>query len=106
LTVVFLRIVLNSPLDATSLVELLAGLLAGMQTTAPEALDAKSLAALLSIGVSTVYQLDSTGMLPAGVLLGDRRCKRWIRGEIVAWLQAGAPSRARWDLLKQTKRTA
>jgi predicted DNA-binding transcriptional regulator AlpA len=77
-----------------------------MSATAPEGLDAKALAAFLSVGVSTVYELDGKGLIPSPVTLGDGRCRRWIRSEIVAWLQAGAPGRARWEFLKGNARSA
>jgi prophage regulatory protein len=59
-------------------------------------LDVSAVAAMLSVSVNTVWTMDSTGRLPSPIRLG-RRCTRWRRGEIGAWVKAGCPPRDRWS---------
>jgi predicted DNA-binding transcriptional regulator AlpA len=67
----------------------------------PEGLDGGDAATFLGISTSKLYELDSRGLCPEPVTLGDgTRCRRWVRSELLAWLKAGAPSRSRWAILK------
>lgn len=97
----------SHPMPARDAVTLLAEVLARLTANAhvnesiqPEGLDAKSAGTLLGVSVSTVYDLDSRGLMPEAVTLGDGRCRRWLRSELLAWLRGGAPSRLKWQLIK------
>lgn len=57
-------------------------------------LDAPQVAALLGIGISTLYKLNSGGRLPEPLRLGA--CVRWRRAEVADWIAAGCPARGRW----------
>ena len=68
---------------------------------AAEALDPASAARFIGISVSKLHELNGRGLIPAPVNVGDSdRLPRWMRCELFAWLRAGAPSRARWSLLR------
>jgi len=66
----------------------------------PLAVDGRRLAKLLSLGLRTVRTMDAAGKLPAPVRCGAR--KLWPVVEVKAWLAAGCPDRAEWELLKKT----
>ena len=59
------------------------------------ALRAKAAARLLGISERHLWALHSSGRLPTPVRLG--RSVRWRRDELLAWLEAGCPSRDVWD---------
>jgi excisionase family DNA binding protein len=61
----------------------------------PLALESGEAAALLGISRSHFWKLHSAGQVPAPVRFG--RATRWSRRELELWLQAGAPSRERWE---------
>jgi predicted DNA-binding transcriptional regulator AlpA len=67
-------------------------------TTSPiqtEALSAPDAARLIGVSPAHFYQMAKSGKLgPMPVRFG--RTTRWIRRELVAWLDAGAPPRHRW----------
>jgi prophage regulatory protein len=67
---------------------------AANSANAPLVVDAKGLAALLSMGVRTIRTHDAAGKLPAPVRIGGRVV--WRVDEIRAWLEAGAPDRETW----------
>lgn len=69
----------------------------------PLAVDAKGLAAMLSLGLRTIRSADAAGKLPPPVRVGGRVL--WRVDEIRDWLDAGAPDRATWDALKATKKS-
>lgn len=56
------------------------------------------LAALLELSRATVLKLHASGRLPSPVRLGRRVL--WSRAEIAAWIEAGAPSRDRWQVMR------
>ena len=62
---------------------------------APVLLTAADVARLLSVTVRHVRSLDASGRLPRPIRLG--RAVRWSRSELLAWIDAGAPSRDRWE---------
>jgi excisionase family DNA binding protein len=66
---------------------------------APLLLKADEVAGLLSIGRSTLWRLVSAGQVPSPLHVG--RAARWRRGELEAWLAAGAPSADRWAASQQ-----
>lgn len=58
--------------------------------------DAKTLASLLGIGRTLVFELHSSGRLgPRPIHLGRRVL--WARKEVEAWVAAGSPPRAKWQ---------
>jgi excisionase family DNA binding protein len=61
-------------------------------------MSASDVATMLGISQSHFYQLLKSGRLPLPVQLG--RSRRWIREELVAWLNAGCPNRAKWQVIK------
>ena len=58
---------------------------------------AKEAAQLLGISERHLWALNSSGRLPQPVRLG--RSVRWRRQELLAWLEAGCPSRDRWEAM-------
>lgn len=89
-----------NPDPAAALAAALERLLDAAREGQPEGLDAKGAARFLGISVSKLRELDHRGLMPAAAMLGDGLCKRWPRRVLAAWLVAGAPSRARWELMK------
>ena len=63
-------------------------------------LSAAEVGALLGVNRSTVWCWDSSGRIPRPVRIGSK-CTRWRRAEIEAWIEAGAPARERWQMLKE-----
>lgn len=61
----------------------------------PELLSSEQLAALLSMGRSTLFRYDKVGRVPRAIWVGN--LKRFRRDEIVAWCRASCPSRERWE---------
>ena len=50
---------------------------------------------ILDIGRSKLYEMHSSGRLgPMPIRLG--RSLKWRRSEMLAWIEAGCPSRERW----------
>ena len=68
-----------------------------MQETSiqPELLDVTETARLIGQAISTVHKAHRAGRMPAPVRLG--RSIRWRRAELLAWIQAGCPSREAWE---------
>ena len=66
----------------------------GQVPNMPFLLDAPQVAAMLNVGISTFYRLNSSGRVPEPVRLGG--AVRWRREEIKAWTEAGCPPRGRW----------
>jgi predicted DNA-binding transcriptional regulator AlpA len=65
----------------------------------PALLDAAALAALLSCSLRHVRRMDAAGQLPAPIRLGTTgKAVRWRRSEVLAWIDAGCPSRKAWNL--------
>lgn len=69
-------------------------------SVAPLLLDGKALAAMLSIGLSKLYQMDRSGQLGPMPLEFGRRTL-WRTEEIVAWVRAGCPRRELWLTMAQ-----
>ncbi|MBW8016252.1 MAG: helix-turn-helix domain-containing protein [Planctomycetes bacterium] len=68
------------------------------QTQPPLAISAKELAAILGVSLRHVCRLDEKKMLPKALWLGGSR--KWLRKEIEAFLEAGAPDREVWEAIK------
>src|SRR5687767_13200998 len=66
-----------------------------------EALDVAGVAALLTVSARKVHLMHAAGELPAPVMLGDR-CPRWLRRELIMWLECGAPPRVRWMAMRES----
>ena len=56
-------------------------------------------ARVLGVSRATFFKMHSAGKLPLPVYLTPR-CPRWVRGELLSWLEAGAPDRQTWGKLK------
>jgi len=65
---------------------------------APLAVDARGLGRLLGVAERTVRTMNSAGRIPRPVALGRRRV--WCVSEVLRWLEAGAPERARWEAMR------
>ena len=50
---------------------------------------------------SAWYKARSTGRIPGAVKIGGAR--RWRRDELVDWIAAGCPAKARWDAMRWKK---
>src|SRR4051794_18749732 len=66
----------------------------------PEGLNPAEAAAFVGVSVSKWHAMNAAGYCPAPVELGDR-CPRWLRGELRAWLYAGAPTRVTWSQMRR-----
>lgn len=60
--------------------------------------NAQQAAKMLNVSVRQLWRLNSTGRLPKPIRLG--RCVRWRKSELEAFIEAGAPTREKWELLK------
>ena len=65
-------------------------------------IDAKGLAAMLSLSKRQVFRLNSCGKIPAPVRIGG--AVRRPAEEISVWLKAGAPDRKTWNARKGVAR--
>lgn len=68
----------------------------------PLLLGAKELAGWLSMSLRAIRTLDAAGKLPAPARSGGRVLRRV--DEIRAWLDAGAPDRARWAAVRAAQK--
>ena len=59
-------------------------------------------AALVGVARSTWWTWSALGHVPRPLKIG-RTC-RWRRNEIMAWIEAGCPGRARWEEMKGGRR--
>jgi hypothetical protein len=66
----------------------------GSPPLAPLLVDIRGLSKLLSRSIASLARDDAAGRLPAGLRIGSS--KRWRYSEIVAWVEAGCPSRKEW----------
>lgn len=62
----------------------------------PQLLDAPSVGALLMLDRKTVERHAKTGKMPRPVKIGGST--RWRRAELDAWILAGCPPLAKWEL--------
>lgn len=68
----------------------------------PLLVSATMAARLAGIATSSWWKLCAAGRTPAPLRLG--RSTRWNRQELSAWIDAGAPSRERWEARKERAR--
>ena len=66
-------------------------------------IDAKALAAILSVSVATIWRMDASGKLPNAVRPSPG-VKRWRREEIQEWIGADCPCRKDWEVMKKAVR--
>ena len=78
-------------------------------STSPEAgrappllIGAEALAKLLACSVAHVWRMHASGRVPCPVKLG--KLTRWRRVEVEAWVRAGCPARATWELISSDKK--
>ncbi len=64
-------------------------------------LNVKSLAAMLSVSVRSIWKMDASGKLPEAIRFAGN--VRWRKDEIMAWIDSGAPTRERWMAMKTRK---
>ena len=69
------------------------------QTQQPLVISAKELAAMLGVSIRQVWRLNETGRLPKPIRLGGS--VKWLRKEIEAFIEAGAPEREVWEAMKE-----
>ncbi|MGH7173584.1 MAG: helix-turn-helix transcriptional regulator [Gemmataceae bacterium] len=62
------------------------------------------LARFLNRSLASIHRDRNLGRLPAPARLGGRPV--WLRDEIQAWLEAGAPSRDEWEARRDARRKA
>ncbi len=65
-------------------------------------LDAKTAAQICGLSRSGWWSLHAAGNVPLPVRLGRRTL--WCASELVAWTEAGCPSRERWESMKRAQR--
>lgn len=53
-------------------------------------------AALCGVSRSKWAEMYSRGQTPLPIELGDGKCLRFLRSELLAWMRSGAISRSRW----------
>ncbi|MBW8018029.1 MAG: hypothetical protein FVQ82_17815 [Planctomycetes bacterium] len=68
------------------------------QVQQPLAISARQLASMLGVSIRQVWRLNEKKMLPKPLWLGGSR--KWLRKEIEAFLEAGAPDREVWEAMK------
>jgi predicted DNA-binding transcriptional regulator AlpA len=65
------------------------------QQPAALALNAKQAATMLNVSVRQLWRLNSMGRLPSPIRLGH--CVRWRKAELEAFVEAGCPTREKWE---------
>jgi predicted DNA-binding transcriptional regulator AlpA len=74
-------------------------------TTEPDVLLTRfEVADILRVSHCTVSRMNTAGKIPAPVMLGSRT--KWKRSVILAWVDAGCPSRAVWEATLQAAKKA
>ncbi len=68
----------------------------------PLLVDAAEAARLCGVSRATWFGWQAAGMIPRPVIRRGR-VRRWAVSEITAWLNAGAPSAERWQLLRKAR---
>jgi predicted DNA-binding transcriptional regulator AlpA len=83
--------------------DLLRRIAAAVESDRAEALDPRAAAAFLGISVGKLHDLNGRGLIPQPAQIGDSdRLPRWDRSELRAWVLAGAPSRIRWQTIRES----
>jgi predicted DNA-binding transcriptional regulator AlpA len=68
----------------------------------PHLIDAKISSRSSGVSEATWWRLHAAGKVPAPVKLGSRTL--WRREELVAWIEAGCPSRRQWEAMRKLRR--
>ena len=69
----------------------------------PATLTRQQAAAYLNVSLSQFGAMETGGSLgPVPLELGGPRCIRYLKSELTAWLDAGAPSRPTWQQIRRT----
>lgn len=94
------RIADDIPLALTgeTLAQALARLSSVVTGTSPLTYTRETLAHALCMSPRAIDRADSAGLLPRAVRVGAK--KLYVRAEVEAWLQAGAPPRREWESRK------
>jgi predicted DNA-binding transcriptional regulator AlpA len=72
------------------------------QMSLPALIDVDEVGAITSFCPKTIRRMADSGRLPRPIRLG--RAIRWRRDEILRWIEAGCPSRDRWDALNSKRK--
>jgi predicted DNA-binding transcriptional regulator AlpA len=62
----------------------------------------KSLALMIGYSTRSISRKQSAGLLPRPVRMHGP--KRWVREEIIEWVQVGCPTQVEWELLKRRRK--
>jgi predicted DNA-binding transcriptional regulator AlpA len=65
----------------------------------PLLIDSAGVGRLVGLSNRTIRRMDSAAQLPRSVACGSS--KRWLVEEIRAWVAAGCPDRARWEVMNK-----
>lgn len=65
-------------------------------------LTTKQACGLINVSLAKFERMKAAGLLPAHVAMG--RVHRWSREELEKWLEAGAPDRQTWEVIKAAKK--
>jgi predicted DNA-binding transcriptional regulator AlpA len=65
----------------------------------PATLRPRDLWTLLNVSKSKLYRDDALGLIPKGFAVGASR--RWMRDDILAWIEAGTPSASEWEAMRK-----
>ncbi len=65
-------------------------------------LNARQVADLLSVGVSHIHSMRSSGQIPLAIRLGGS--VRWNKRELLDWIQEGCPPLQKWEVLKKQRK--
>jgi predicted DNA-binding transcriptional regulator AlpA len=68
----------------------------------PATLRPREMLTLLKMSKSAFYRDLALGLVPEGFRIGKSR--RWMRSEIMAWLEAGAPPAAKWEQMQRDQK--
>ncbi|MGH2271265.1 helix-turn-helix transcriptional regulator [Anaerohalosphaeraceae bacterium U12dextr] len=62
----------------------------------------KQVAEFLRVSVWQVHRLSARGLMPGPLRLG--RCFRWLKEDVLGWIDAGAPDRKTWKQMKAERK--
>jgi predicted DNA-binding transcriptional regulator AlpA len=89
----------SRPVDWSPIIQELRAIRRAIEASQAEAVNARDAASLCRLGVATWHRMNSAGQVPRPVKLAGS--VRWLRAELLAWLQAGAPDRKAWEAMKR-----
>jgi predicted DNA-binding transcriptional regulator AlpA len=59
--------------------------------------DAATAAQICDVSRSKWWSMFSAGRTPRAIRTLGKRCPRWRRAELLAWIEAGCPDREAWE---------